>query len=285
MGQHKKRSAKGSQVPPKQPPRQGRHNQVSWKTAVHRALSSGWVQNSGILFFATLIALIVAMGLRIQVKAAALTFALTGTLAIWIFAVAMIKNAADENPPFGLFIQTAVIGDKRGTPLFGEYNRTYLAQIEFILYVKLTNKQSTQATISDLNVEVMRKKGWWILPDRWMATTPIYRGVRLIWVNPPPRPSQLIELQPGRLEPVLDRALAPHETVEGCILLDVGKEWLSAPRPPLYRFSIRDTADNKAVIIDDASHGGNVGNAIDFHAIGDVDVSRHTIVHLADSRN
>jgi hypothetical protein len=190
-----------------------------------------------------------------------------------------------ENPPFAFFIQTAVIGDKRGTQLFGEYNRTYLAQIEFILYVKLTNNLSSQSTISDVKVEVRRKKGWWIFPDRWMPTTPIYRGVRLIWVNPPPKPSQLIELEPPRLEPILDRALPPHETVEGCLLLDVGKEWLTAPRPPLYRFTIRDTAGNKEVIIDDVSHGGNMGNAIGFHAVDDVDVSHHTMVHLADSRN
>jgi hypothetical protein len=184
-----------------------------------------------------------------------------------------------------MFIQTAVVGDKRGTQLFGEYNRTYLAQIEFVLYVKLTNNQSNQATISDLNVEVRRKKGSWILPDRWMPTTPIYRGVRLVWVNPPPKASQLIELKPPRLEPALDTPLAPHETVEGCLLLDVGKDWLSAPRPPLYRFSIRDAAGNKSVIIDDASNGGNQGNAVEFHAIDDVDVSHHTIVHLTDSRN
>lgn len=255
------------------------------RNSVSHALSNGWVQNSGIGFLLIGVGLIVAIMTRTQIKAAALTFALAGTLFSWILALFVVRNVEPENPPFALFIQTAIIGDNRGTQLFGEYNGTYLAEIEFILYVKVTNNQASQATISNLNVEVRRKKGWWIFPDRWMPTTPIYRYVRLIWVNPSPKPSQIIKLEPPRLEPVLDKPIAPHETVEGCLLLDVGKEWLSATRPPLYRFSIRDTAGNKAVIIDDVSHGGNQGNAIGLGGIGDIDVSHHTVVHLADFSN
>jgi hypothetical protein len=285
MRQHNPHSKKGPQAEAEHSPRQEHYNHVPWKNAVTHALSSGWVQNSGVAFLLLLAALVAAIMTSTQIKAAAITAALAGTFFLWIFAAAVIRHAGDENPPFAAFIQTAVIGDQRGTQLFGEYNRTYLAQIEFILYVKLTNNLSSQSTISDVKVEVRRKKGWWIFPDRWMPTTPIYRGLRLIWVNPPPKPSQLIELEPPRLEPILDRALPPHETVEGCLLLDVGKEWLTAPRPPLYRFTIRDTAGNKEVIIDDVSHGGNMGNAIGFHAVDDVDVSHHTMVHLADSRN
>jgi hypothetical protein len=66
------------------------------RRAFGHAFSNGWVQNSGVGFLLTLIALIIAMMTSTQVKAAALTFACVGTAALWIVAGVIIKYASES---------------------------------------------------------------------------------------------------------------------------------------------------------------------------------------------
>jgi hypothetical protein len=68
------------------------------RKVVSHAFSSGWVQNSGIGFALILIALIGAIMTSTQVKAAAITTALAGTLFLWILAGVVIKYATESKP-------------------------------------------------------------------------------------------------------------------------------------------------------------------------------------------
>jgi hypothetical protein len=79
----------------------------NFSVAVSHAFSSSWVQNSTIAFLGTLIWLVVAMATNTQIKAAAITFGLMGTAALWILAFAVIRyssesvavgNVAESNP-------------------------------------------------------------------------------------------------------------------------------------------------------------------------------------------
>ena len=67
---------------------------VGWKDPLERALSSGWVQNSGVAFLGAFILLVVAMVTSTGVKAAAVGFACFGTVFVWILAAAIIKRSA-----------------------------------------------------------------------------------------------------------------------------------------------------------------------------------------------
>lgn len=58
---------------------------------VVHALSNSWVQGIGLLFLATLIALIVALIMGSGIKAAAISFAVTGTVACWTATLVIIR--------------------------------------------------------------------------------------------------------------------------------------------------------------------------------------------------
>lgn len=70
--------------------------------SIRHAFSNGLVQNITIVFIGVLVALIISMVTSTGIKAAALTFAIIGTIAIWIFAVAIIRYYPSETEFSGL---------------------------------------------------------------------------------------------------------------------------------------------------------------------------------------
>lgn len=212
-----------------------------------------------------------------------------GTLALLIALCLFWQKSVTfeiENPPFAVAIETALVGADRGTQVFAEYNTTYLASVEFILLIRLRNLQSVPTTISDLTVDVELEKARWIFPPRWLHTTSIPEQMRLVWVNPPPNPSFTMALDGPRLETILKNAsLQPNQTVRGFVLLDVPKQYVSATHPPIFRLLVKDTAGKKVVVVDPGSQGGNLSPGIGIKTLEEVDISKHTVVHLADSSN
>jgi hypothetical protein len=70
--------------------------------AIHRSLHSGWVQNVSIAFLLAIGALVASMATSTGVKATAITFAFVGTIALWIFAVSIIRHSSHETEFSGL---------------------------------------------------------------------------------------------------------------------------------------------------------------------------------------
>lgn len=75
-----------------------------FRVAARRALSSGWVQNSSIAFILVTIALGVSMFMSTGVKSAAITFAVVGTICVWIIAILVIHSYSSETEYSGLLI-------------------------------------------------------------------------------------------------------------------------------------------------------------------------------------
>jgi hypothetical protein len=253
------------------------------RLAFIHALSSGWVQNSGVGFIFALIALIVAVEMNSQIKAAAITFAMVGTAALWILAIAVIRSSAGENPPFSVAIETAWIGKTRdATQIFCEYNQKYMSPVPIALFIRVVNNQDIPSNISQLKIEVEFERRRW-LPNTWLKTVPISEYMPLIWLNPPPTPARRLSLIGPLLHPILGgRALSPHETVRGWVLLDVPPAYDSAISPTLFRISVKDTAGRSIASLDSGATGEeNVFPDRGWGVTDDIDISRFSVKHLA----
>ena len=243
------------------------------RAAIVHALSSGWVQNSGVGFVFALIALIVAMAMNSQIKAAAITVALAGIAALSIMVLAVIKHLAVQNPPFSVAIEAACVAKTRdATQIFCEYNQKYISPVPIALFIRVVNNQDIPSNISQLKIEVELEKRRW-LSSTWLKTISVNEHMPLIWLNPPPTPPRRLSLLGEWLQPILQsRALSPHETVRGWVLLDAPAAYDSSISPILFRISVKDTSGHSIASLDAgptgeenvfADHGWNITDEID----------------------
>lgn len=195
-----------------------------------------------------------------------------------------------ENPPFAVAIETGFEHDRRDSPyIFCEYNRNMLSPVPLVLFVRLVNLQEIPANISQLTVEVERRRSRWISPSAWIATKQVPEQMPLIWRRTPPQLSLRLDLIGQRLLPLIkSRPLQPHETIRGWLLMDIGAEYDDAPRPLVHRITIKDTAGRKfTTVIGGPSGEENIlpprGFEVDpTNAANLIDIQNHTIRHLAD---
>jgi hypothetical protein len=163
--------------------------------------------------------LIAAIMTSTQVKAAAIGFALAGTAFLWICTIFVVRYKPEN--PFDEDIIGIWSGQSRdNTQFFCEYNN-FLTPVPVLLFIRVGNRQSIPATISNFTVEVELKKRPWIFPNKWLTAVSIPEQMTPIWVNPPPEPPRRLQFEGGRLEAIFrSRPLQPHETVSGWVLLE-----------------------------------------------------------------
>src|ERR1700719_986098 len=91
------------------------------RKAITHAASSGWVQNSGIGFLFTLIALVAAIMTSTQIKTAAIVFALAGTAFVWICAGVIVKYSSDTKGELVVTLKGNILDTSRSeehSPIF-----------------------------------------------------------------------------------------------------------------------------------------------------------------------
>jgi len=280
----KKHAKKRPKAKKKNPISNSDNNKIDLRAAISHALSSGWVQNSGITCLGSGCVLIAAIMTSTQVKAAALAFALTGTAFLWLATLFVIGYKPDN--PFDATIIGIWSGQTRdSTQIYAQYNN-FITHVPVLLNVRVVNLQQVPATISKLGVEIEVKKRPWIFPSKWVRGVDIPDAMPLVWVNPPPEEPMGMELIGERLDAIFrKRPLQPHETVSGWILLDFPAEYDDAPHPFVFRISLKDTAKQGAEIIDSGPIGKdiNVTSSYGLNFTTPVNLEGYRITHWADN--
>lgn len=190
-----------------------------------------------------------------------------------------------ENPPFAVSIETAIVGQTRDSVfLFCEYNQDKITPVAAALYLRIVNLQSVPADISELRIEVELTKEKWIFPATWVEGKYIPDYMQLVTLRNPPSDSLRLDFLGPRLKPRLEeKPLQSHETVRGWVALDMPPAYNEAVQPRLFRITVKDTAGHKFVALDPASGSDeNIGPERGVKWNGKIDLSKHTVKHLAD---
>src|SRR6266700_3513248 len=196
---------------------------------------SGWIQNISAAIIVIGTAIVCAIMKMSVLKTSVITACVLLTALVWIGGVTIIRayDRADDNPPFKADIDFSFVSTHRDATQIGAIPYSHLiTPVPVLLKVRLANRQSVPATISNFSIDIELRKGSWILPSKWMRTKPIPELMPLVWRNPPPTPGMTLTLDGERLESRLSKgALAPNETIRGWVLLDVPPEYESVPQP------------------------------------------------------
>jgi len=183
--------------------------------AVSHALSNGWVQNSGVSFLLVLAALVAAIMTSTQVKAAAITFALSGTLFLWIAATVVIRYANESKEPELIFSILQSWFDGRANPNGGMFWIRYpsglgdtLSPASAALYITIKNPRTSPVRIERLELDVQKKGERWV-SLRFIPT----QGSRLYTIFGDLTKATLIEVQ--TLDKQIYLSIPAGETVPG----------------------------------------------------------------------
>jgi len=221
---HKKHPKQGSQAKRKEAPV---GNNLPYKSglsgAISHALSTGWVQNSGVGFLFFFIALMVALMFSSQVKAAAVTFALAGTVFLWILAGVVIRYS---NEPQGIaFSLLFKIFEGSHNPTHGVFWCRYqsgfgdtLSPAPAVLYLTVKNMNPSPLLIENLEVSVQKKGEGWV-PLRNIPAD----GCKWYWIYGDPTKAALLDM--ATLEPRIHSSIPAGETVPGWMFLATTKEY------------------------------------------------------------
>jgi hypothetical protein len=257
----------------------------NFRLALARTFSSGWVQNSGVAFLLSVVAVIGAVMTSTQIKTAIIFFAGAGTIFLWIFAAEMIRSLTPEIPPFAFAMEFTYKGETRdATQMYARYGQ-FLSPIPIAMYVRLVNQQDVPASITKFKMEVEEEKRFWFLPNKWMRTVTIRDTMPLLWLSGNPRVYKEMQVGGGYLESIMENhVLAPHETIHGWVLLDVPAEFDTAPQPPIYRISIKDSEGHSVTLMQPTpmTFDENLGPTRTWTFLKVVDVSQCEMKHLAD---
>jgi hypothetical protein len=241
---------------PKKHPKQSRAERKeilptsNLRIAVNRALSSGWVQNSGVGFLFTGVALIAAIMNSTQVKVAAVTFALAGTLASWIIAVVVIRHSNEpQGVSFSLLFKSFEGSHKPNVGAFwcrywSGYGDT-VSPASAVLYLTVKNLNTSPLFIERLEVSVQKKGQPWVL----LRNIPP-EGCRLYWIYGDPKQAALLDM--NALEPRIHSSIPAGETIPGWMFLAVTKEYLVRDGDLIrWRIRTKDSAGEKSEYISD----------------------------------
>jgi hypothetical protein len=193
--------------------------------AVTHALSSGWVQNSGVGFLFIFVALIVAYMTKTQVKAAALTFAFAGTVFLWIAAGFVIKYASGDGDL--LFKVNMSMLTNGVPPWYLRYQSPLgdtMAPMPIALFASVTNTKEIPLRLDSIGVRAQLNGGKWI-NFRYVNTIAgdVYwmYGGNLVDAG-------LLDLSGNGLDRLLLKPVAPHDTVRGWIFFDTKEPFPTA---------------------------------------------------------
>lgn len=214
---------KGTQPKEQDSARHEYYNHIGWKASLDHALSSGWVQNSGVACLGAFILLVVAMVTSTGVKAAAIGFACFGTAFIWILAAAIVKHSAAaedlKNNGLRFKVQISMVPRDAMSSLFWVRQRPAtdtLSAIPISLYAVVTNIRDTPMTLDSIGVEVKENNGKW----KKLRAVPTY-GQDIYWVYGIPaglKDAGLLDFTQLGLDQLLKgKQIAPNIPIRGWI--------------------------------------------------------------------
>jgi hypothetical protein len=115
---------------------------------------------------------------------------------------------------------------------------TIIHPVSMLLYMRVTNKQSTPAVLNGISLEIS-SNGWW---KTWQRLCPVdLHASQLAWININQSGEATLFGADQNLEPkLMDKQLAPFETVSGWIAWECPKNALCAPE--VLRIGLSDAA-------------------------------------------
>lgn len=222
----------------------------NFSVAVSHAFSSGWVQNSTIAFLGTLIWLVVAMATNTQIKAAAITFGLMGTAALWILAFAVIRYSSESKEPELVFSLLFKNFDGSRKPTSGVFWFRYpsgygdtLSPVSAALYMTVKNPRISPAYIERLEIDVQEQG------KRWLSLRHIpAEGGRLYWIYGNITKAGLLNMP--TLDQRIHSSIPPGETITGWIFWAVTEEYpVSEGDKIRWRIRAKDSGGEKSEYI------------------------------------
>lgn len=215
--------------------------------AVGHALSSGWVQNSTVAFLGTIILLVVAMWTNTQVKAAAITAGLMGTVAIWVFVGVIIAFNREPLVTFSLLFKNFDGSHRADRGFFWcRYNSGFgdtLSPVPVALYINVKNLTAAPLRIEKLQGSLQKQgKKWTTL--RLIPSA----GCRLYWIDSDLKKAMLLHLD--GLDERLQSNIPAGETIPGWLFLATTEQYLvSSGDKTRWKLRSRDSAGNEAEYI------------------------------------
>ena len=215
--------------------------------------NSGWIQNICATLLVVGTAIFCGIMQMSMLRTSVITACVLVTVLVWIVGITVIRaydSGGGENPAFAVAVETSYAGNSRdASQIFFTYTQRWISPAPIALFIRIVNLQQVPTNIRLLKVEILSTKHKWF-PDSWLEPTHIPDDVALIWVSPLPTPARRLTLIGPRLIPILElRPIQPSETVTGWVLFDVPLEYDSAPQPPVFRITVRDTAGHKLSVI------------------------------------
>jgi hypothetical protein len=261
------------------------HNRTSGRNSILG--NSGWIQNISAALLVIGTATICGIMKMSVLRTSVITACLLVTVLVWIIGITIIRtyDSGEENPAFAVAVETSYVGNSRDAgQIFFAYNQRWISPAPIALFIRIVNLQQVPTNIRLLKVEILSIKHKW-LPDSWLEPTHVPDDVALIWVSPLPTPARRLALIGPRLTSILElRPIQPNETVAGWVLFDAPLEYDSAPQPPVFRITVRDTAGHKLSVIASGPTGDNIAAPTrGFDITTDiVDVNGLQVKHFSD---
>jgi hypothetical protein len=231
--------------------------------------------------------------------AAGMIYTTQKIISIWMFFAATVMFglaiclywqqvviADAENPPFSIVVESGLTGKTRDSAvLFCEYNPKMLSPIPVALFIRIVNLQPIPVDISELKIELELTKPKWIYPGSWIEGKyiPDYMPLASL-VSPPSKSVRLFLVGPSLQTLLESRAIQPHETVRGWVLIDMPSAYDSAVQPLVFRITVNDTAGHKFIKIHptDEKIEENVLPERGFKWESPLDLSGYSVHHLID---
>ena len=213
-------------------------------SSVQHAASSGWVQNITVAFLGSTVWVGVAMIISKDIRAAAITFAATGTIALWILAVVLIRFADKELPDSGFaFSPLLEFVDGSHDPnrgiFFVRYPSGYgdtLSPCSVAMYLTVKSLNSTPTYVSKLDISLQKKGADWVS----LIDIPGDAG-RMYWVYGDLAKATLLDM--SMLDTKLKASIPPGETIPGWVFLSVPREYPIVDGDQVrWRFQLEDSA-------------------------------------------
>jgi hypothetical protein len=239
---HKKHPEEASQAKKEDTPKDDNllHN---IRAATLHALSNGWVQNSGVAFLLAVIALIIAMETRSQIKSAAIGFAAIGSIALWIFALVVIRYAAAKD----IVVTTKFLAlntteqAKHPGPFWIKYKSPLgdtVSPLPVLMYIVIHNSQATPEKIATLRVS-MQAKG-----DEWLQLMHVdaHEG-QIFWIYDDFKKARQLEDPTTMLDFILGSSIPANSSVEGWLYFTTSQEYPCSPGTWMrFKFFLKDTS-------------------------------------------
>jgi hypothetical protein len=219
-----------------------------------------------------------------MVFTASVLFAFAGCL-YW----QQIEIAEIENPPFAVSISILMAAEVRDSTFFAVCNRAaprFLSPIPLLIFMDINNRQKISADINQLKIEIKLKDRAWIFP-RWLKTVFIPEQFTLLSYAPPTT-AKRVELLggDGRLDTILGTApMQPNKTMRGWVVLDAPAEFQFAPRPLIFRITIKDTAGHSfTTLVPSPNDVQGIGPTPKIRVLDVIDISGLPVMHWVDSK-